>query len=75
MWTITGAVVMPHLPSHGFCASREEGDGEVRRDLARVVGDPTLGARPSAGLPDAARETTPAVAPREDLKTHVPFAR
>jgi hypothetical protein len=21
MWTITAAVVMPHLPSHGFCAS------------------------------------------------------
>jgi hypothetical protein len=24
MWTITGAVVAPCLPSHGFCASREE---------------------------------------------------
>jgi hypothetical protein len=24
MWTITGAVVMPHFPSHGFCASLEE---------------------------------------------------
>jgi hypothetical protein len=24
MWTITGAVVMPAFPSHGFCASREE---------------------------------------------------
>jgi hypothetical protein len=24
MWTITGAAVMPAVPSHGFCASREE---------------------------------------------------
>ena len=24
MWTITGAVVAPHLPSHGFCASLDE---------------------------------------------------
>jgi hypothetical protein len=24
MWTMTGAVVMPHFPSHGFCASLEE---------------------------------------------------
>jgi hypothetical protein len=24
MWTITGAVVMPALPSHGFCASLDE---------------------------------------------------
>jgi hypothetical protein len=24
MWTITEAVGMPRLPSHGFCASREE---------------------------------------------------
>ena len=23
-WAITGAVVMPHFPSHGFCASLEE---------------------------------------------------
>src|SRR5829696_9866035 len=23
-WAITGAVVMPHLPSHGFCATRDE---------------------------------------------------
>jgi hypothetical protein len=23
-WAITGAVVMPHLPSHGNCATREE---------------------------------------------------
>jgi len=23
-WAITGAVVMPHFPSHGFCATREE---------------------------------------------------
>jgi hypothetical protein len=33
MWSITGAVVAPHLPSHGFCANL---DG-VRRDLARVA--------------------------------------
>jgi len=24
MWTITGAVVAPRLPSHGFCASLDE---------------------------------------------------
>jgi hypothetical protein len=24
MWTITGAVVAPHLPSHGFCSSLNE---------------------------------------------------
>jgi hypothetical protein len=24
MWTITGAVVVPHLPSHGFCASLDD---------------------------------------------------
>jgi hypothetical protein len=24
MWTITGAVVMPALRSHGFCASLDE---------------------------------------------------
>jgi hypothetical protein len=24
MWAITGAVVAPRLPSHGFCATREE---------------------------------------------------
>jgi hypothetical protein len=24
MWTITGAVLMPALPSHGFCASLDE---------------------------------------------------
>ena len=24
MWTITGAVVMPALPSHGYCASLDE---------------------------------------------------
>src|SRR5215216_68025 len=23
-WAITGAVVMPHLTSHGFCATREQ---------------------------------------------------
>jgi len=23
-WAITGAVVMPHLPSHGFCATLDE---------------------------------------------------
>jgi hypothetical protein len=23
-WAITGAVVMPQLPSHGFCATRDE---------------------------------------------------
>jgi hypothetical protein len=24
MWTITGAVVAPKLPSHGFCATLDE---------------------------------------------------
>jgi len=24
MWTITGAVVAPHVPSHGFCATLDE---------------------------------------------------
>jgi hypothetical protein len=38
MWTITGAVVASHLPSHGFCATREEAQGEVCRDVARVEG-------------------------------------
>jgi hypothetical protein len=36
MWTIIGAVVAPHLPSHGFCAGLDEALGEIRRNLARV---------------------------------------
>jgi hypothetical protein len=24
MWTITGAVVAPHFPSHGNCATQDE---------------------------------------------------
>jgi len=30
-WAITGAVVMPHLSSHGFCASLEEAKAEFAK--------------------------------------------
>ena len=30
-WAITGAVVMPHLPLHGFCASLEETKAEFAK--------------------------------------------
>jgi len=36
-WAITGAVVMPHLPSHGFCARLDEARGVLRQELARVA--------------------------------------
>src|SRR5215218_8779352 len=35
-WAITGAVVMPHLPSHGFCASLEEANAKFADDMARL---------------------------------------
>src|SRR5262249_9829382 len=38
MWTITGAVGGPALPSHGFAATTEE--AQVRRDVAELAGMP-----------------------------------
>ena len=35
MWTIIGAVVMPRLPSHGFCASLEEAKAKLAEMCAR----------------------------------------
>jgi hypothetical protein len=32
------AVVMPHLPSHGFCATRDEAKAKFAEDVTRVVG-------------------------------------
>jgi hypothetical protein len=31
MWIITGAVVMPTLPSHGFCASLDEAKAQFAK--------------------------------------------
>jgi len=31
MWTITGVVIMPALPSHGFCASLDEAEAQFAK--------------------------------------------
>jgi hypothetical protein len=39
MWTITGAVVAPRLPSHGFTATREEAQAAFAETWRRATGD------------------------------------
>jgi hypothetical protein len=55
MWTITGAVVMPHFPSHGFCASLEEAKAKFCRDVARMVGWRSIQTRAAAAQGGARR--------------------
>jgi len=38
MWTITGAMLMPALPSHGFCATLDEAKARLARTRRGMLG-------------------------------------
>jgi hypothetical protein len=40
MWTITGAVVAPKLPSHGFCATLDEAKAEFAKTWRKWLAMP-----------------------------------
>jgi hypothetical protein len=53
MWTITGAVVMPALPSHGFCASLDEAKAKFAETWrASSPARPRCGARRERTCPE-----------------------